>query len=228
MTTTPSSSNTHPVDELKKLNINLPKEAHIDKIEVESESMSMPTLRPRPRVAFSEESSLNIYKNYRDDLHRSNIAYSLQDRDLFNQEATQEADRIKVLIMNAPQQSRADSIKYLLTNKIVSKEELVGIEHLALENSNRSEIRKSHSTAVLKKQQEQQQNLSLQDPAIALGKFARKSSLESRNRARARAALCCESNNSFVKSGRHFSIPRECSREQDSVPVQFCAGYFVR
>ena len=192
-----SSSNTHPAELLKKL-ITDPsnEEVNVDKTKEESESsMSMPAIRPRPRVSFSDKSSLNIYKNYRDELHRSNIAYSLQDRDLFNREATQEADRIKALIRNAPQKSRVDSVKYLLKNKIVSKEELVGIEHLALEKSNKSEIRKSHSIAVLKKQQEQQrQNLPLQDPTIALSKFARKISLESRNIARARAALCCESN----------------------------------
>lgn len=186
-----SSSNTHPAELLKKL-ITDPsnEEVNVDKTKEESESsMSMPAIRPRPRVSFSDKSSLNIYQNYRDELHRSNIAYSLQDRDLFNREATQEADRIKTLIINAPQKSRVDSVKYLLKNKIVSKEEFVGIEHLALENSNKSEIRKSHSIAVLKQQEQQRQNLPLQDPTFALSKFARKISLESRNIARARAAL---------------------------------------
>ncbi len=186
-----SSSNTHPAELLKKL-ITDPsnEEVNVDKTKEESESsMSMPAIRPRPRVSFSDKSSLNIYQNYRDELHRSNIAYSLQDRDLFNREATREADRIKALIINAPQKSRVDSVKYLLKNKIVSKEEFVGIEHLALENSNKSEIRKSHSIAVLKQQEQQRQNLPLQDPTFALSKFARKISLESRNIARARAAL---------------------------------------
>lgn len=186
-----SSSNTHPAELLKKL-ITDPsnEEVNVDKKKEESESsMSMPAIRPRPRVSFSDKSSLNIYQNYRDELHRSNIAYSLQDRDLFNREATREADRIKALIINAPQKSRVDSVKYLLKNKIVSKEEFVGIEHLALENSNKSEIRKSHSIAVLKQQEQQRQNLPLQDPTFALSKFARKISLESRNIARARAAL---------------------------------------
>lgn len=186
-----SSSNTHPAELLKKL-ITDPsnEEVNVDKTKEESESsMSMPAIRPRPRVSFSDKSSLNIYQNYRDELHRSNIAYSLQDRDLFNREATREADRIKALIINSPQKSRVDSVKYLLKNKIVSKEEFVGIEHLALENSNKSEIRKSHSIAVLKQQEQQRQNLPLQDPTFALSKFARKISLESRNIARARAAL---------------------------------------
>ena len=186
-----SSSNTHPAELLKKL-ITDPsnEEVNVDKTKEESESsMSMPAIRPRPRVSFSDKSSLNIYQNYRDELHRSNIAYSLQDRDLFNREATREADRIKALIINSPQKSRVDSVKCLLKNKIVSKEELVGIEHLALEKSNKSEIRKSHSIAVLKQQEQQRQNLPLQDPTFALSKFARKISLESRNIARARAAL---------------------------------------
>jgi len=195
----------HIEDLLKKFNINLSKEAHVDNMKAESIESSESNSRP-PRVFFSETSTLNVYANNRDDLHRSNIAYSTQDRDLFNTEATQEADRIKVLIITAPQESRAESIKYLLKNNIVAKEELVGIEHLALDNSSRSEIRKRHSMAVLKKQQEQQQRqqqkpyLPLQDPAMALGKFARKNSLESRNRARARAALCCEPRPSDVKA----------------------------
>eukprot|EP00984_Skeletonema_dohrnii_P037769 scaffold40222_cov172-Skeletonema_dohrnii-CCMP3373.AAC.1 len=190
---------------LKKFNINLSKEAHVDNMKVESIESSEPNLRPR-RVSFSETSTLNVYENYRDDLHRSSIAYSLQDRDFFNTEAQQEADRIKVLIITAPQESRAASIKYLLENNIVSREKLVGIEHLALDNSSRSEIRKRHSMAVLKKQQEQQQQQqkkkypSLRDPAMSLGKFARKNSLESRNRARARAALCCEPQRTDVKA----------------------------
>ncbi|KAK1733722.1 hypothetical protein QTG54_015577 [Skeletonema marinoi] len=195
----------HIEDLLKKFNINLSKEAHVDNMKADSIE-SEPNPRPRVRVSFSETSTLNVYENYRDDLHRSNIAYSIQDRDLFNTEATQEADRIKVLIITAPQESRAESIKYLLKNNIVAKEELVGIEHLALDNSNRSEIRKRHSMAVLKKQQEQQQQQqqnqqypSLRDPTMALGNFARKNSLESRNRARARAALCCEPRRSDTK-----------------------------
>eukprot|EP00985_Skeletonema_marinoi_P000627 scaffold224_cov108-Skeletonema_marinoi.AAC.25 len=185
----------HIEDLLKKFNINLSKEAHVDNMKADSIE-SEPNPRPRVRVSFSETSTLNVYANYKDDLHRSNIAYSLQDRDLFNTEAQQEADRIKVLIITAPQESRAESIKYLLKNNIVAKEELVGIEHLVLDNSSRSEIRKRHSMAVLKKQQEQQQKQqqhpSLRDPANALGKFARKNSRESRNRATARAKLCCE------------------------------------
>ena len=199
-------SKMHHIEDLfKNFIINLSTEAHVDNMKVESIESSEPN--PRPRVSFSETSTLNVYENYRDDLHRSNIAYSLQDRDLFNTEAQQEADRIKVLIITAPQESRAASIKYLLKNNIVAKEELVGIEHLALDNSSRSEIRKRHSMAVLKKQQEQQQKQqqkqqypSLRDPAMALGKFARKNSLESRNRARARAALCCEPRPSDVKA----------------------------
>lgn len=183
----------HIEDLLKKFNIVLSDEAHVDRMKLQSIKSELNENTQRPRVSFSETSTLNVYEDYRGDLHRRNIAYSSQDRDTFHTEATQEADRIKVLIITAPQQSRADSVKYLLKNNFVSREELIGIEHMALEDSNRSEIRKRHSMAVLRKQQEQQQGyVSLRDPAIALGKFARKNSLESRNRARARAALASE------------------------------------
>ncbi len=188
---------------LEKFNTNLCKEAHVDKmkmkLQLQLQFIKSELNTQRPRVSFSEMSTLNIYDNYRGGLHRRNMTYSSQDQDTFQTEATQEADRIKVLIITAPQQSRADSVKHLLKNNIVSREELVGIEHMALEDSNRSDIRKRHSRAVLRKQQEQRQQqqqhqgyVSLRDPAIALGKFARKNSLESRNRARARAALSSE------------------------------------
>ncbi|KAK1733725.1 hypothetical protein QTG54_015580 [Skeletonema marinoi] len=191
----------HIEDRFKNFIINLSTEAHVDNMKADSIKSS--ESNPRPRVFFAEMATLNIYANNRDDLDRSNIAYSTQDRDLLNAEAQQEADRIKVLIITAPQESRAESMIYLLENNIVAKEELVGIEHLVLDNSSRSEIRKGHSMAVLKKQQEQQQKQqqhpSLRDPANALGKFARKNSRESRNRATARAALCCEPRRSDTK-----------------------------
>ena len=201
----------HIEDFLEKFNINLCKEAHVDKMKMKLQlqfiKSELNTNTHRPRVSFSEMSTLNIYDNYRGGLHRRNMAYSSQDQDTFQTEATQEADHIKVLIITAPQQSRADSVKHLLKNNIVSREELVGIEHMALEDSNRSDIRKRHSMAVLRKQQEQRQQqhqgygyVSLRDPAIALGKFARKNSLESRNRARARAALSSEQQYSGTKA----------------------------
>ncbi|KAK1733724.1 hypothetical protein QTG54_015579 [Skeletonema marinoi] len=196
-------SKMHHIEDLfKNFIINLSTEAHVDRMKADSIESSEPN--PRPRVFFAEMATLNIYANNRDDLDRSNIAYSTQDRDLLNAEAQQEADRIKVLIITAPQESRAESMIYLLENNIVAKEELVGIEHLVLDNSSRSEIRKRHSMAVLKKQQEQQQKQqqhpSLRDPAMALGKFARKNSRESRNRATARAKLCCEPRRSDAKA----------------------------
>ena len=203
----------HIEDFLEKFNINLCKEAHVDKMKMKLQLQSLKselnTNTHRPRVSFSEMSIVNTYEDYRGGLHRRNMAYSSKDRDIFQIEATQEADHIKVLIITAPQQSRADSVKHLLKNNIVSREELVGIEHMALEDSNRSDIRKRHSMAVLRKQQEQRQqqhqgygyvSLRLRDPAIALGKFARKNSLESRNRARARAALSSEQQYSGTKA----------------------------
>ncbi len=211
--TSSSSSKMHHIENfLEKFNINLCKEAHVDKMKMKLQLQSLKselnTNTHRPRVSFSEMSTLNIYDNYRGGLHRRNMAYSSKDQDIFQTEATQEADRIKVLIITAPQQSRADSVKHLLKNNIVSREELVGIEHMALEDSNRSQIRKRHSRAVLRKQQEQRQQqqqqhqgyVSLRDPVIALGKFARKNSLESRNRARARAALSSEQQHSDTKA----------------------------
>jgi len=193
-------------DLLQKFNM-ASQEAHALKMKVESESSSDSDDKPdppRPRVSISETSTLHVFENQRDDMYRFNIAYTAEDRDFFIAKALQDADRITNLITTAPQHSRAESIKYLVTNKIVTREELIGIEHLTLDKSpSRAEIRKRHSDAVLKVQDEyrqqwllllqQRQQPPLQDVAIALGKFARRNSHESRKRAKARAGLCCDS-----------------------------------
>ena len=147
----------------------------------------------QPRVSFSETSLLSFYEDDNDYLHPNRKYYSQEDEERFNKAATKEADRIKSLIISAPQESRVDSINYLIKKKILKREELVGIEHLIFnESSCLAKIRKRYSKVVLKKQQKnQQRDLPLENSAATLGKFARKESLESRYCARTRAILCC-------------------------------------
>lgn len=152
--------------------------------------------KPKHHVSFSTMSKVHLYK--KDKLYSRNVAFSKEDCDEFSARALYDADRIRRLIITVPPPSAsfAGSIKYLLRNNIITAEELVGIEAMILYGPSRVfKVRRKHCKAVLKRQKEQrlkvqQQQLTLQDdPSVALGKFARKNSDESRRRARARAAV---------------------------------------
>eukprot|EP00984_Skeletonema_dohrnii_P021348 scaffold10642_cov155-Skeletonema_dohrnii-CCMP3373.AAC.15 len=141
-------------------------------------------------VSFSEFSTLRVY----DDLDYLYLkkAYSKVDREIFGAQAMMEADRIKNLIFNSPPASVKESVKYLLKNNIITREELVGIDHLILRRRKRVlQVRRNHMAAVLRKQNEQrrQQPVLEEDCLIDLGKFAEQSSLKSTHSAIARATL---------------------------------------
>jgi hypothetical protein len=181
-----------------------------DPIKAESLDSSKPKQR---HVSFSTMSKVHLYK--KDKLYSRNVAFSKEDFDEFSARALYDADRIRRLIITVPPPSAsfASSIKYLLRNNIITAEELLGIEGMILYGPSRVfKVRRKHCKAVLKRQkeqrlkvqqqqqQQQQQQLTLQDdPSVALGKFARKNSDESRRRARARAAVRC-----------HFYNPVPC------------------
>ena len=158
--------------------------------------------KPKHHVTFATMSQVHLYK--KDELYSRNVAFSKEDCDEFSARALYDADRIRRLIITVPPPSAsfAGSIKYLLRNNIITAEELVGVENMILYGPSRVfKVRRKHCKAVLKrqkehrlkvqqKQQQQQQQSTLQDdPSVALGKFARKNSDESRRRARARAAV---------------------------------------
>lgn len=143
--------------------------------------------KKRSRVAFSESSMLYAYEPHDRSLLKS-LSYCQDDYDEFGKDALVEGLRVKNLIESAPQESIAESIKYLLRNRIITRGELVGIENYILGNpSGVSKLRRDHSKAVLRKQREQQK-LQLQDP-INLGKAAQISSIKSMKRAQVRAAM---------------------------------------
>ena len=151
---------------------------------------------------------LHLYE--RDDEYLKNLAYTEDDRDEFGAQAMLEASRIKDRISTAPPDSVKDSIKYLLQNGIITRDELVGIDHLIL--GKRKKIiqkRREHSAAVLWKQYEQKQEQQFKQEseadhsAIVLGRFAEQSSLKSTRSAIARATLSCSSpqkSTSFAKA----------------------------
>jgi len=144
-------------------------------------------------VNFSEFSTLRVYDDL-DYLYLKKKAYSQEDRKIFGAQAMIEADRINNLIISSPPVSVKESVKYLLKNNIITREELVGMDQLILHRRARVlQVRREHMAAVLRKQNEQQrrrQQPHLEgDALIALGKFAEQSSLKSTHSAIARATL---------------------------------------
>lgn len=115
------------------------------------------------------------------------MCYTKEDQDAFSAESVREGLRIKDLIETAPYESIAESIKYLLRNRIITRGELVGVENYILGKSNVLKLRRDHSAAVLRKQHEQRKQ-QLQDP-MNLGKAAQISSVKSVQKARVRAAM---------------------------------------
>jgi len=164
------------------------RESYMDMDSFDSDEDDVASVRNNLRsVHFSESSKLHVYERESKYLLRS-LAYAKEDRKEFGMKAMIEGFRIKNLIAAAPYESEAESIKYLLRQDIINKEELIGIEHFILGNpSNAIKTRERHSAAVLWKQQEQQEQ-QLEDPALNLGEFAQSSSLRSSQRARIRAA----------------------------------------
>ncbi len=140
-------------------------------------------------VNFSESSQLHVYERESKYLLRS-LAYTEEDRNAFGKDTLLEGLRIKRLVAAAPRDSVADSIKYLLRYDIISREELIGLEHFVLGKPSRVlQTRRQHAAAVLWKQQELQHQKLEEDPVLGLGEFAQSSSLKSTQRARILAAI---------------------------------------
>ena len=136
-------------------------------------------------VGFSETSQLHVYERESMSLLRG-LSYTKKDYDEFGKEALLEGLRIKNIIATAPHDSHAESIKFLIQHDIISKEELLGIEHFILgKPSTVRKMRRLHAAAVLWEQQELQHQ-KLKDRALNLSKFAQSSSLSLRSTQRAR------------------------------------------
>mmetsp|Transcript_21514 Transcript_21514/g.32546 ORF Transcript_21514/g.32546 Transcript_21514/m.32546 type:complete len:193 (+) Transcript_21514:172-750(+) len=143
-------------------------------------------------VNFSDFSTLHVYDDL-DYLYLKKKAYSQKDREVFSARAMMEAIRIKNLIFNSPPVSVKESIKYLLKNNIISRDELIGIDHLiAGRRTDALHVRRDHMAAVLRKQQELRRHQPQQEEdslIIELGRFSEQSSLRSTHYAIARATL---------------------------------------
>jgi len=137
----------------------------------------------RPKVSFSKVSTLFVYETQRGETPKS---YSKRDQDFFGVEALREALRVKELIAQSPPESTKESLRFLLKNRSLAIEEMVGIENAILGQGTHT-TKKLHAKTVLQKQWEQQQNP--ENAAENMARVARESSLKSLLRARACAVF---------------------------------------
>lgn len=135
----------------------------------------------KPKVSFSKVSTLFVYET-----GETPKSYSKRDQDFFGVEALREALRVKELIAQSPPESTKESLRFLLKNRSLAIEEMVGIENAILGQGTHT-IKKLHAKTVLQKQREQRQNP--EDAAENMASVARESSLKSLLRARACAVF---------------------------------------
>ena len=143
---------------------------------------------PLPKgVDFSDFSQLRIFLP--DTTYTKSKAYNPEERKDFKMEALREAVRIKRLITSTPAPSMRESLKYLLKNKVLAPEEIVGIEHLVFSKSVTQvcRARKAHVQAVVQKQHELQQGQ--RDSTKKLGDYSASRSIKYVKHARVRAAM---------------------------------------
>jgi hypothetical protein len=96
-------------------------------------------------VNFSGSSSLHVFERESFYLLQS-LAYTKEDYDVFGKEALREGFRIKNLIDTAPYDSEAKAINHLLRQGVISREEMIGIEHFILGGNKRSSTNNSLKT----------------------------------------------------------------------------------
>ena len=141
----------------------------------------------RPKVSFSKVSTLFVYET-----NGETKSYSKRDQDFFGVEALREALQVKELIAQSPPESTKESLRFLLKNRSLAIEEMVGIENEILGQGTHT-IKKLHAKTVLQKQREQreqrEQRQNPEDAAENVARVARESSLKSLLRARACAVF---------------------------------------
>lgn len=137
------------------------------------------------KVDFSTYSHVKIYRMNAG--CESKKSYTSSDRKSFQLQAVRDAANIKLLIESCPYEG-VHAIRYLIMNKIIQREDLVGIEGLIRGAEKVANDRKAHTAYVLKAQKELQKkndnNLDLK-----LARISSSRSYKSFERALLRAAL---------------------------------------
>jgi hypothetical protein len=140
------------------------------------------------QVTFSPYSTMRLYKCPAAD--RSKKSYTSADRRSFRAEAAQDGLRIQDLVSSCPDNTKtAHAIKHLMKNGVLSREELLGIEHyITKEGPVRLMYeRRAHAAVVLKAQKQLLQKS--EDIVDKLARVSAESSSKSLQKARLRAAL---------------------------------------
>lgn len=143
----------------------------------------------KPRVSFSKVSTLFVYET-KEETPKS---YSKRDQAFFGVEALREVLRVKELIAQSPPESTKESLRFLLKNRSLAIEEMVGIENAILGQGTHTIIKKHHAKTVLQEQRKQwEQRQNPEDAAENMASVARQSSLKSLLRARACAVFAAQ------------------------------------
>jgi hypothetical protein len=104
--------------------------------------------RPRKRVSFSKYSNMNTYQ-----ITGAVVCYSRSERKGFQLQALKDADCIKQLMESCPFEG-SNAIRYLLMEKVLGPENLLGIEHLVSGARKVVKERHRHVAVVLEAQRE--------------------------------------------------------------------------
>ena len=147
---------------------------------------SPPKKTARSRVTFSPRSMLHVYAH--DSRCHRNGYYTRDDRRGFGKRALSDAMRVRRLVLAAPGATSKDSFNYLMANKILSLEDIVGLEHLAFGQSASKHVqeRRDHVRGVCRRVNELKRD---GQATRRLRDFAATSSRKAARRARARAAM---------------------------------------
>ena len=155
----------------------------------ERASISTTSLSRCKVVSFAECSSVRMYKcssSYR----QNDMSYSSADRRVFMADTAREASRIQSLVSVCSQNTSAgNAIEQLIRLKLLSKEELIGVESLVAPKKAARSLhrRKQHASAVLRAQYIMRKNNGMNVDVLA--KIAADNSAPHLWEARMRAAL---------------------------------------
>ena len=140
------------------------------------------------QVTFAANSTMHLYKCAA--AYESKKSYTSADRRSFRAEAAQDGLRIQDLVSSCPGNTKTPhAIQHLMKNGVLSREELVGIEHYITKDGPVRLMyeRRAHAAVVLKAQKQLLQKS--EDIVDKLARVSAASSTRSFQKARSRAAL---------------------------------------
>ncbi|KAL7475746.1 hypothetical protein ACHAW6_001653 [Cyclotella cf. meneghiniana] len=140
------------------------------------------------RVSFSTYSRARFYKC--SSSYRANMSYTSADCKMFRVRVAREGLRIQRLVSSCPSTKPGSVIHDLVEQNVLSREELIGIEHLVTKDAPARLLyeRRAHTATVLKAQKEMHERNDI-DKVDELARVAIANSSRSIQKARLRSAL---------------------------------------